>query len=70
MSFVFVIGVPLLFIYILTKKFILETPRWLVSKSRYADAKEILSTISVINNRPKVRYRLEGENDQNELIPN
>ena len=63
LNYVFVIGVPLIITLFFTKKFILETPRWLVSKSRYVEAKEVLSQISVINHRPKVRYRLEGEND-------
>ena len=43
---------------------ILETPRWLASKNRYEDAKQILNKISQINLRPRFNYKLEGEMDQ------
>ena len=39
-------------------KFIDETPRYLVSKERYNEAREILNKISIFNKRPDFKFRL------------
>lgn len=38
-----------------------ETPRYLVSKKKFADAKRILAKISQINKRPPFKFKLNGE---------
>eukprot|EP01016_Furgasonia_blochmanni_P028223 TRINITY_DN2965_c0_g3_i3.p1 TRINITY_DN2965_c0_g3~~TRINITY_DN2965_c0_g3_i3.p1 ORF type:complete len:633 (-),score=34.63 TRINITY_DN2965_c0_g3_i3:160-1950(-) len=55
------IGVPLMVSFIYTYKFLPETPRYLVSKNRFVDAKKALSNISFFNRRPRFEWRLEGE---------
>jgi MFS family permease len=56
-----VIGIPFLISIYFSRKYLLETPRWLVSKKRFQEAKEILSKISIINDRSQVGFLLEGE---------
>jgi MFS family permease len=54
-------GLPLVFCFILAWFWLDETPRYLVSKKRFEEAKEVLKKICIINSRPPFNFRLNGE---------
>lgn len=63
---IFVIGLPFLISVYLTHKHIHETPRYLLSKNRFLDAKNILNQIALYNRKPQFNYKLEGEEEEEE----
>ena len=54
-------GLPLVFCFILAWFWLDETPRYLVSKKRFEEAKEVLKKICKTNSRPPFEFRLNGE---------
>lgn len=56
-------GIPFLIIYILARVYLYESPRFLVQRKRFAEARETLNKICAKNKRPHLEYRLEGEED-------
>ncbi|KRX06567.1 Major facilitator superfamily domain, general substrate transporter [Pseudocohnilembus persalinus] len=64
---IFMIGIPFLVTYYFSQKILLETPRFLVSKQKYQEARDVLSQISQINKRPRFEYKIEGEQEEQDL---
>ena len=58
------IGVPFVLSLLPTIGLIYETPRWLVSKRQFSQARDVINKICVVNRRPKFRSRLIGEMDE------
>lgn len=59
----FVIGLPLIVSTILVFLFTVESPRYLLAKRKFDDAKKILNRIAVTNDRPPFEFRLYEEMD-------
>ena len=55
------IGIPLLITFIYAYKFLPETPRFLVSRNRFKEAKIALDNIATFNKRPNFEWLLDGE---------
>lgn len=62
--FAIIIGLPMIMLTIVLDFRIYETPRYLVSKMRYEEARQVLSNISVYNKRPSFEFRLYQEIEQ------
>ncbi|KAL4449171.1 hypothetical protein ABPG74_015553 [Tetrahymena malaccensis] len=58
---IFLMGIPFLILFWIARGYLLETPRYLVSKSRFADARAVLNIICHRNKKPQFQYKLEGE---------
>ena len=58
LTFCLGLGLPMIINSFLLYKFIDETPRYLVSKERYKEARQILDKISIFNKRPSFKFRL------------
>ncbi len=56
-----IIGTPFLLSFFVAYKFLVETPRYLLSKKKYSEARTILNSIALYNRRPNFNYLLEGE---------
>jgi hypothetical protein len=63
-----IIGVPFLIIFYFSFNYIYETPRFLISKRKFEEAKFILNKIASFNRRPQFNYKLEGETENIELL--
>lgn len=59
----FVIGLPLIVSTILVCLFAVESPRYLLTKRKFEEAKKILNRIAVTNDRPPFEFRLYEEMD-------
>ena len=59
----FVIGLPLIVSTILVVLFTVESPRYLLTKRKFDEAKKILNRIAVTNGRPPFEFRLYEEMD-------
>lgn len=62
-----VIGIPFLASFFLASRNLFETPRYLISKKRFDEARIILNKIALYNRRPKFNYKIEGETEEIEL---
>lgn len=63
------IGIPLLISTILAGCFLVESPRYLLTKNRFKEAREILCKIAVFNQRPAFEFHLYEEmNEFNEKV--
>lgn len=58
-----IIGAPFVLGLWLAWKIVVETPRYLVTRKRYAEARSVLNHIAVTNKRPQFKFRLDGEMD-------
>lgn len=56
-----IIGLPFLFSFIPAFKFLVETPRYLLSRKKFTEARIILNSIALYNRRCNFDYLLEGE---------
>lgn len=55
------IGIPFLITAYFSWLYLCETPRYLVTRKRFAEARFILNWIAVTNKRPQFKYKLDGE---------
>lgn len=51
-------------------KFLVETPRYLISKKKFQEARLILNSIAKYNRRPNFNYLLQGEVQYEGIDPN
>lgn len=56
-----VIGSPFIVFFFVAYKFLVETPRYVVSRKNFQEARTILNSIALYNRRPKFNYLLQGE---------
>jgi len=68
--FLFVMGTPFAICILLAFFQMDETPRYLVSKKKFQEAKYVLKKISATNRRPPFMFKLNGEidNDNKEFM--
>lgn len=59
--YIFAIGLPLCLSVALTYRFFCESPRYLASKKRYYEAREVFRFISEQNKRPPYEFHLYEE---------
>lgn len=58
------VGAPSLVSLYFCWRHLCETPRYLVTRRRYEDARTVLNLIAVTNNRRPFKFRLDGEMDE------
>lgn len=58
------IGVPLTIMTVIAYQFLVESPRYLISRNKFDEARYIFKYISVYNLRPPFEYNLLQEMDK------
>ncbi|KAL4465980.1 hypothetical protein ABPG74_004217 [Tetrahymena malaccensis] len=67
--YIFCIGLPLLLSVALSYRYFCESPRYLASRKRYYEAREVFRFISTRNNRPPYEFHLYEEiDDYNSIV--
>ena len=67
--FILVIGTPMVLLAAILLLVLDESPRFLVGKQRYQDARNVLDKISRYNRRPEFQFRLYQEIEaENQLL--
>lgn len=64
MQCIVLMGVPFLLMWFFANGYLLESPRFLVQRNRFAEARAMLDRICVRNKRPHLEYKLEGEEEE------